>query len=37
MDEHQQNPIHFSKKGAWLGLIAYIVVALAVAAVFVFG
>jgi hypothetical protein len=35
--DDQKNKISFSKKGAWLGLIAYMVLIMIVAVIFIFG
>lgn len=35
--DDQQKKLTFSKKGAWLGLIAYLVLALILAVVFIYG
>jgi hypothetical protein len=35
--DDQQNKISFSKKGAWLGLLAYLLLALIMALIFIYG
>jgi len=35
-DENQEKPA-FSKRGAWLGLFAYLIVAALIAAIYIFG
>ncbi len=37
MEEDTESKVTFSKKGVWLGLIAYIVLILIVAIIFLFG